>query len=97
MAIDTVIYPTPIRVHGFSCKNCSEADMSAKNIDPAHPRSGPNNVDAASDPTRNATDPIKVAAAKKMADTARTDVAGYSRSGVQTGSVAAGLAFSLNA
>ena len=44
-------YPHPIQVNGFTCRNCTDVDNAKKNIDPAHPKSGPYGIDAASDPT----------------------------------------------
>ena len=43
-------YSQPVQVNGFSCKNCTDVDYAKKHIDPAHPKSGPYGVDAASDP-----------------------------------------------
>ena len=48
----SVNYPTPVWVNGFQCRNCSDVDLAKKHIDPAHPKSGPFNVDAKVDPTR---------------------------------------------
>ncbi len=48
----SVNYPTPVWVNGFQCRNCSDVDLAKKHIDPAHPKSGPFDVDARSDPTR---------------------------------------------
>ncbi len=48
----SVNYPTPVWVNGFQCRNCSDVDLAKKHIDPAHPKSGPFNVDAKADPTR---------------------------------------------
>ena len=45
-------YPTPVMVNGFQCRNCTDVDYAKKHIDPAHPKSGPFNVNAATDPTR---------------------------------------------
>ncbi len=45
-------YPTPVWVNGYQCRNCSDVDLAKKHIDPAHPKSGPFNVDAKSDPSR---------------------------------------------
>ena len=45
-------YPHPVNVNGFSCKNCTDVDYAKKHIDPAHPKSGPYNVTAASDPSQ---------------------------------------------
>lgn len=47
-------YPHPVNVNGFSCKNCTDVDYAKKHIDPAHPKSGPYNVNAATDPTNKA-------------------------------------------
>ncbi len=47
-------YPTPVRVNGFSCRNCTEVDYAKKHIDPAHPRSGPYDINADTDPSRTA-------------------------------------------
>ena len=33
-------------VNGFPCKNCTDAEYAKKNIDPAHPKDGPNGVDS---------------------------------------------------
>ena len=55
----SVNYPTPVWVNGFQCRNCSDVDLAKKHIDPAHPKSGPFNVDAKSDPTRLAQDAVK--------------------------------------
>jgi hypothetical protein len=51
MAIGSTNYPHPVQVNGFSCHNCTEVDRAKKHIDPAHPRSGPYGIDAATDPT----------------------------------------------
>ncbi len=48
----SVHYPTPVWVNGFQCRNCSDVDLAKKHVDPAHPKSGPFDVDAKSDPTR---------------------------------------------
>ncbi len=45
-------YPTPVQVNGFTCKNCTDVDYAKKHIDPAHPKSGPYDVDARTDPTQ---------------------------------------------
>ncbi len=50
----SVDYPSPVWVNGFQCRNCSDVDLAKKHVDPAHPKSGPFNVDAQSDPTRAA-------------------------------------------
>jgi hypothetical protein len=45
-------YPAPVQVNGFSCKNCTDIGYAKKHIDPAHPKSGPYGIDAASDPSQ---------------------------------------------
>ena len=45
-------YPRPVTINGFSCKNCTEVGYANKHIDPAHPKSGPYNVNAKDDPSR---------------------------------------------
>jgi len=56
-------YPQPIQVNGFSCKNCSDVDYAKKHIDPAHPKSGPYGISAASDPTRTSAGQIRLSGA----------------------------------
>ena len=51
MAIGSTNYAHPVQVNGFACHNCTEVDRAKKHIDPAHPRSGPYGIDAATDPT----------------------------------------------
>ena len=51
MAIGSTNYPHPIQVNGFTCRNCTDVDNAKKHIDPAHPKSGPYGIDAATDPT----------------------------------------------
>lgn len=48
----SVNYPTPVWVNGYQCRNCTDVDLAKKHIDPEHPKSGPFNVDAKSDPSR---------------------------------------------
>jgi hypothetical protein len=45
-------YPQPVQVNGYTCRNCTEVDLAKKHIDPAHPQSGPFDVNSANDPTR---------------------------------------------
>lgn len=45
-------YPNPVRVNGFTCRNCTEVDMAKKHIDPAHPKDGPYGVNADREPDR---------------------------------------------
>ena len=97
MTIGSVNYASPVSVNGYSCINCSEVALATRNIDPAHPRSGPNNVDAAKDPTRTATDPARIAAAKRIADNPAANVAAYAKGGAPVSIVAPGTAFTLAA
>ena len=53
MAISTD-YANPVTVNGFSCRNCTDVDNAKKHIDPAHPRSGPYDINARTDPTQPA-------------------------------------------
>ena len=43
-------YSSPILVNGYSCRNCTDVENARKNIDPAHPRSGPFNSTPELDP-----------------------------------------------
>lgn len=97
MTIGSVNYPSPVRVNGYACKNCSEVDLAAQHIDPAHPRSGPDNRDAISDPTRQSVDPVRLAAVRKTAEAAGDQVIGYSRTGYRTPAIAPGTGFALAA
>ena len=51
MSIGSTNYPQPVQVNGFFCHNCTEVDNAKKHIDPAHPKSGPYGINAATDPT----------------------------------------------
>ena len=46
-------YAHPVYVNGYRCNNCTDVANAKKHIDPAHPRSGPFNIDAATDPSRH--------------------------------------------
>ncbi|HWU50699.1 MAG TPA: hypothetical protein VN042_12530 [Asticcacaulis sp.] len=67
-------YPHPVQINGFTCKNCTDVDYAKKHIDPAHPRSGPYGVNAASDPSqKTALDPatattVQLTAAGRLVD-----------------------------
>lgn len=47
-------YARPVQVNGFACYNCTDVANAKKHIDPAHPQSGPYDINAAQDPTRSA-------------------------------------------
>ncbi|MGZ3298211.1 MAG: hypothetical protein ACXU8O_04290 [Asticcacaulis sp.] len=51
MSIGSTNYPQPVQVNGFTCHNCTDVDYAKKHIDPAHPKSGPYGVNAATDPS----------------------------------------------
>lgn len=55
-------YARPVQVNGFTCRNCTDVANAKKNIDPAHPRSGPFNSTAELDPSAR-LEPQKVNAA----------------------------------
>jgi hypothetical protein len=97
MAVSSITYPSPVSVNGYACINCSEVELAEKRIDPRHPQSGRDNKDAAADPSRQATDPIKIEAAKRAADQAALQVSAYSPAGTVAGSIGPGSAFSISA
>ncbi len=33
-------YPVPVTINGFACRNCAEASLAERHIDPAHPEKG---------------------------------------------------------
>lgn len=39
--MNTVNYPSPVMVNGYSCKNCTDVDNAKRHIDPQHPKDGP--------------------------------------------------------
>jgi len=97
MAIAAANYPAPVQVNGFACRNCGEVSLATRGIDPQHPQSGPANRDAASDPTRSETDPVKVAAARRSAEAVMREPIGYSPRGAVGGEVAPGQLIALQA
>jgi hypothetical protein len=50
LSINTVNYPTPVTVNGYSCKNCTDVDNAKRNIDPSHPKDGPFGVNKVDKP-----------------------------------------------
>ncbi len=61
MSINTVNYPTPVTVNGYSCKNCTDVDNAKRNIDPSHPKDGPfgvNKQDHAKPGTASGAKPV---------------------------------------
>jgi hypothetical protein len=69
MSIGSTNSAQPVQVNGFACRNCTDVDNAKKHIDPAHPRSGPYGVDAATDPTNpkrlSAADATSIAPASR--------------------------------
>ena len=51
MSIGSANYSQPVYVNGLICRNCTYVDNAKKHIDPAHPKSGPYGINAATDPT----------------------------------------------
>jgi len=97
MAIGSVNYPHPVQVNGYQCRNCADVDYAKKRIDPQHPQSGPEDINAATDPTRRDSDPIKIEAAKKAAEAKGKLVTGYSSNGPNTARLDKGRLVSLSA
>lgn len=62
-------YPSPVWVNGYQCRNCTDVDNAKKHIDPDHPKSGPFNVDAKSDPSRAFEPAVKLGGALADAST----------------------------
>ena len=52
-------HSSTIQVYGFSCRSCSDVGYANKGIDPAHPKSGAYDVNAATDPSRK-TDAVRL-------------------------------------
>ena len=90
MAIGGVNYASSVTVNGFLCRNCADVDLAAKHIDPTHPRSGRDNTNAASDPTRLAAQKQKLADAKAAADEMKRQVTHYAPGGAVAGTLLAG-------
>lgn len=77
-------YPTPVQVNGYTCRNCTDVDYAKKHIDPAHPKSGPYNIDAKTDPTRTFSDPVKApkySGTSNNPSAAGSETAAYSAAG----------------
>lgn len=45
-------YAHPVYVNGYQCNNCTDVEYAKKHIDPAHPKSGPFDIHADTDPSR---------------------------------------------
>lgn len=69
-------YAQPVQVNGFTCRNCTDVDYAKKHIDPAHPKSGPYDVNAATDPSRK-TEAVVFGGALRGADAAGRGTQAY--------------------
>ncbi|MBX9814992.1 MAG: hypothetical protein A4S12_06445 [Proteobacteria bacterium SG_bin5] len=90
----SINYPSPVNVNGFACWNCGEVAMAKRDIDPAHPASGPHGKNAASDPTRQPLDHARLEAVKRAAETAAATQR-YTAQGVPGVTQSPGAAFQL--
>ena len=76
-------YTQPVTVNGYSCRTGTEVDLAAKRIDPAHPKSGPDDIYADVDMTRPPADRARFA--EDRAAVTIVEGAGYSPTGTVTG------------
>lgn len=97
MIVAATNYPAPVQVNGFACRNCGEVSLATKGIDPAHPQSGPAGRNAANDPTRSESDPVKADAMRRLADSGTPTPQGYTVRGLTGGAVPTGQLISLRA
>lgn len=89
-------YSSPEIVNGFKCQNCTDVGLAKQNIDPEHPKSGPFNVNAATDVSRPDTDPERIAAERKSAEATLGQTSGYCADGsCRTATVTPGETFSI--
>ena len=75
-------YPSPVYVNGYACKNCTDVDYAKKDIDPAHPKSGPFGINAKTDPTVNQDPAVKFGGSLSGLATSPGAAAAQSSSGV---------------
>ncbi len=97
MAIQGTTYAAPVQVNGYTCRDCTDVGLAQKNIDPRHPKSGPDNADAVSDPSRSIADPVKIAAARRAAGARAQVTIGYGATGPIQGTAEPGQLVSVNA
>lgn len=88
-------YPSPVNVNGYACWNCGDVAMAKRDIDPAHPASGPHGKNAASDPTRKPLDHARLEAVKRAAEQTAHTMGIYSVNAVQPAPIAPGAAFNM--
>ncbi len=95
MAIQSTAHAASVQVNGFICRDCTDVGFAQKNIDPQHPKSGPGNASAASDPSRSTADPVKIAAVRRRAEATAQVTVGYSPNGAVNGVAEPGQLVSL--
>ena len=88
-------YSSPVTVNGFQCRNCTDVDYAKRNVDPAHPRSGPNNVNAKSDPSQPVE--LRTKLAKAEAEKQGKVPAVYGKPGAQAAQFHSGAVFDIAA
>ena len=86
-------YAHPVYVNGYQCNNCTDVENAKRHIDPAHPKSGPFNINADTDPTRHHDPSVKFGGALNALN-ASTARAASGPSNMKTGMI--GRAFDLS-
>jgi hypothetical protein len=85
-------------VNGYFCLDDRDGQMANRMIDPGHPRSGPDNRDAATDPSRTMLDPTRVNAVRREQEARLEPVSTYTPSGdTSTGPAPSGQNYSVKA
>jgi hypothetical protein len=83
LSINTVNYPTPVTVNGYSCKNCTDVDNAKRNIDPSHPKDGPFGVNKIDKPGSTPAHGPAVTLGGALAHVAATSAPGQAPSATQ--------------
>ncbi len=81
MTLASALDPFPMWVNGYFCLDGGEGKLARKMVDPVHPRSGPDNRDAATDQSRPTLDPTRVNAVQKTQDSKLDAVSTYTPNG----------------
>ena len=68
-------YLQPVYVNGYQCRNCTDVENAKKHIDPAHPKSGPYDINAATDPSRRNDPSVTFGGALSSLNTAKSSSA----------------------
>jgi hypothetical protein len=95
MPTENIGFPLPIMVNGFACMTAEDIGLAKWNVDPEHPRSGPYDRFAETDPTRY--DERRTEEAKAEAATRSEQVVGYTPGAVLTAPVTTGVVMSIEA